>query len=95
MENTNVITISIEEYKDLIRVAVEKEFHEQIIGLQEQIKKMEETHLEDCNSLREDKLYWYNRYIEADKKVGELEKELYVVKEELDFYKPAKQEEAS
>lgn len=91
----NVITISIEEYKDLLRVSVEREFHDQIDCLNEKIQSIEATAASDRDQLREDKLYWYNRYLEADKKAGDLEKELFAVKEELDFYKPAKQEEAS
>lgn len=86
MENT--ITISIEEYKGLVRTSIEKEFHEQIIGLQDRIKQMEEVHASDTEELRSNSMYWYQRWEAENKKVDAL-------KEELEFYKPASQQEAS
>lgn len=96
MENTNVITITVEEYKDLIRTSVEKEFHAQITGLQEEIKKMETIHAEDCASLKEDSNFWYKRFCEKDKGLDAANARITELEEELSFYKPApQQEEAS
>ena len=91
MENS--ITITVEEYKDLIRTSVEREFREQIAGLQEQIRNMETTHAEDCASLKSDSDFWYKQYcaknndlVSANARIAELE-------DELSFYKPAQQEQ--
>ena len=93
MENT--VTITVEEYKDLVRVAVEKEFHEQIINLQKQIETMEKNHLEDCQSLRDDSMFWYKRCNGRETELDAAKARIAELEEELSFYKPAKHEEAS
>lgn len=86
MENTNVITIGIEEYKALLCDSIEKEYIDQIRTLQEHINDMEAKFADQRKTLEENSMYWYNRWEAAYKKVGELE-------EELSFYKPAQQEQ--
>lgn len=89
----NCITITVEEYKDLIRTSVEREFHAQVAGLQEQIRNMETTHAEDCANLKDDSNFWYKQMCEKEKSLKAANARIAELEDELSFYKPAQQEQ--
>ena len=89
----NVITISIEEYKDLIRVSLEDEYRKQIDALQEKVKQIEELRSDDCTRLTEDKIYWYKQYCAKGNELESANARIAELEEELSFYKPAQQEQ--
>jgi len=80
MENNTVI-ITVEEYRSLIEAKLRAEIEAEYAVQIDSLKKEAKAESDDASN-------WYRKYNAAKDEITKL-------RDELDFYKPAKQEEAS
>lgn len=80
MENNTVI-ITVEEYRNLIEAKLRAEIEAEYAVQIDDLKK-------EAKAESDDALNWYRKY-------NAIKDENAKLRDELDFYKPAKQEEAS
>lgn len=77
----STVTISLDEYKELLMNSLELEYSRRIAELTEELKRTKERCDKEIGEERECKMYWYKMYNAAKSELDEL-KEFYGVSEE-------------
>ena len=77
---TTTITITINEYKELIELKIRDEFAAQITKLEAEIK-----------AKQEDSNFWYKQYCQRNSELDALQQTVAELKTELAEYKPAEE----